>query len=136
MFRPCNFAIAVLWPRSEAIGQDSKAASVLELEIIESLIMEDVRLSIGSLRAIRELGVRIAIDDFLHGILFAELLGKAAGAHLENRSLVCDRHGDGPGGTGAGIRDYQARAFNEAECRRRGSGNRRTIATLGLAQLR
>jgi EAL domain-containing protein (putative c-di-GMP-specific phosphodiesterase class I) len=47
-----------------AIGDDPMAAAGLELEITESLVMEDVRVSIGSLRAIRALGVRLAIDDF------------------------------------------------------------------------
>jgi diguanylate cyclase (GGDEF)-like protein/PAS domain S-box-containing protein len=48
----------------QAIGEDAMAAAGLELEITESLIMEDVRVSIASLRVIRALGVRIAIDDF------------------------------------------------------------------------
>jgi EAL domain-containing protein (putative c-di-GMP-specific phosphodiesterase class I) len=38
--------------------------AALELEITESLIMEDVTHSIASLQAIRAMGVEIAIDDF------------------------------------------------------------------------
>jgi diguanylate cyclase (GGDEF)-like protein/PAS domain S-box-containing protein len=47
-----------------AIGIDPHAAAGLELEITESVIMEDVRLSIDTLRAIRAMGPTIAIDDF------------------------------------------------------------------------
>jgi len=47
-----------------AIGIDAHAAAGLELEITESLIMEDVKGTIASLQAIRALGVMIAIDDF------------------------------------------------------------------------
>ncbi|MEK7437854.1 MAG: EAL domain-containing protein, partial [Pseudomonadota bacterium] len=42
-----------------AAGQD-----VLELEITESLIMQDVDANIRTLRAIRDMGVEIAVDDF------------------------------------------------------------------------
>lgn len=45
------------------VGDDADAAGV-ELEITESLIMENVGSSIESLRMIRAMGVAIAIDDF------------------------------------------------------------------------
>jgi len=48
----------------QMIGMDADAAAGLELEITESLIMEDVGHSIASLQAIRAMGVSIAIDDF------------------------------------------------------------------------
>jgi diguanylate cyclase (GGDEF)-like protein/PAS domain S-box-containing protein len=48
----------------QAIGIDPHAAAGLELEITESLIMEDVKHSIVTLQAIRAMGVTIAIDDF------------------------------------------------------------------------
>jgi diguanylate cyclase (GGDEF)-like protein/PAS domain S-box-containing protein len=40
------------------------APAGLELEITESLVMQDVKHSIASLQAIRAMGVKIAIDDF------------------------------------------------------------------------
>ncbi|MDB5581171.1 MAG: response regulator receiver modulated sensor-containing diguanylate [Bradyrhizobium sp.] len=48
----------------QAVGIDPQAAAGLELEITESLIMEDVDHNIACLREIREMGVTIAIDDF------------------------------------------------------------------------
>lgn len=43
---------------------DPQAAAGLELEITESVIMEDLRHSVASLQAIRNMGVSVAIDDF------------------------------------------------------------------------
>jgi diguanylate cyclase (GGDEF)-like protein/PAS domain S-box-containing protein len=48
----------------KATDADALAAAGLEIEITESVIMEDVKLSIASLQAIRETGVTVAIDDF------------------------------------------------------------------------
>jgi len=48
----------------QAVGTGAQAASELELEITESVIMEDIDHSIATLHEIRALGVTIAIDDF------------------------------------------------------------------------
>jgi diguanylate cyclase (GGDEF)-like protein/PAS domain S-box-containing protein len=82
----------------EAIGDDPLAPAGLELEITESLIMEDVRVSIGSLRAIRALGVRIAIDDFGTGFSSLSYLARLPVHTLKiDRSFVIDM-GEGPEG--------------------------------------
>jgi diguanylate cyclase (GGDEF)-like protein/PAS domain S-box-containing protein len=82
----------------QAIGDDPMAAAGLELEITESLIMEDVRVSIGSLRAIRALGVRIAIDDFGTGFSSLSYLARLPVHTLKiDRSFVIDM-GAGPEG--------------------------------------
>jgi diguanylate cyclase (GGDEF)-like protein len=66
-FRQRGFVAMV----AELIGEDPGAAGGLELEIGESLIMEDVKHSIASLTALRALGVTVALDDF--GIGFSSL---------------------------------------------------------------
>src|ERR1700678_18973 len=82
----------------QAIADDPLAAAGLELEITESLIMEDVRVSIGSLRAIRALGVRIAIDDFGTGFSSLSYLARLPVHTLKiDRSFVIDM-GAGPEG--------------------------------------
>jgi len=58
------------------IALDAHAAAGLELEITESLIMEDVKHSITVLQAIRAMGVTIAIDDFGTGFSSLSYLSK------------------------------------------------------------
>ena len=75
----------------QAIGIDAHAAAGLELEITESLIMEDVRHSIASLQAIRAMGVAIAIDDFGTGFSSLSYLAKLPVDSLKiDRSFVED----------------------------------------------
>jgi EAL domain-containing protein (putative c-di-GMP-specific phosphodiesterase class I) len=74
-----------------ALGRDAFAAAGLELEITESVIMEDVRFSIESLRSIRGLGVRIAIDDFGTGFSSLSYLAKLPVNTLKiDRSFVIE----------------------------------------------
>ena len=75
----------------QAIGIDAHAAAGLELEITESLIMEDVKHSIASLQAIRAMGVTIAIDDFGTGFSSLSYLAKLPVDTLKiDRSFVID----------------------------------------------
>ena len=48
----------------EILSIDANAAAGLELEITESLVMQDIGLSTTRLEAVRALGITIAIDDF------------------------------------------------------------------------
>lgn len=76
---------------SQVIGINEHAAAGLELEITESLIMADIKHSISSLQAIRNMGVTIAIDDFGTGFSSLSYLARLPVDTLKiDRSFVTD----------------------------------------------
>jgi len=73
------------------ISIDPHAAEGLELELTESLVMEDVKHSIESLKAIRDMGVTISIDDFGTGFSSLSYLAKLPVDTLKiDRSFVIE----------------------------------------------
>ena len=73
------------------VGVHINAASGLELEITESLIMEDIKYNIASLQAIRAMGIHVAIDDFGTGFSSLSYLAKLPVDSLKiDRSFVTD----------------------------------------------
>jgi EAL domain-containing protein (putative c-di-GMP-specific phosphodiesterase class I) len=79
----------------QALGIDAHAADglelELELELTESLIMEDVKHNIASLRALRAMAITIAIDDFGTGFSSLSYLAKLPVDTLKiDRSFVTD----------------------------------------------
>ena len=74
-----------------AITIDPHAPAGLELEITESLIMEDIKHNIDCLREIRSMGVTIAVDDFGTGFSSLSYLAKLPVNTLKiDRSFVTD----------------------------------------------
>jgi diguanylate cyclase (GGDEF)-like protein/PAS domain S-box-containing protein len=73
------------------IGTDPNAAGGLELEITESLIMENVKHSVASLLVLRAMGLSIAIDDFGTGYSSLSYLSRLPVDTLKiDRSFVAD----------------------------------------------
>ncbi|HEX3915054.1 MAG TPA: EAL domain-containing protein [Steroidobacteraceae bacterium] len=82
----------------QAVSVARDAAAGLQLEVTESVIMQDVDHSIGSLLAIRALGVTIAIDDFGTGFSSLNYLAKLPVDTLKiDRSFV-EKMVSAPGG--------------------------------------
>jgi len=52
---------------ARALGASGLAPQRLELEVTESVMMQDREVAFATLRRLRELGVRIALDDFGSG---------------------------------------------------------------------
>ncbi len=81
-----------------AVAGDAQAAGGLELEITESMVMDDVEHSTRSLHALREMGISIAIDDFGTGFSSLSYLAKLPLDTLKiDRSFVMGMSG-GPRG--------------------------------------
>jgi diguanylate cyclase (GGDEF)-like protein/PAS domain S-box-containing protein len=74
---------------AHTVGIDTHAATGLELEITEGVLMKDINHSIASLKAIRAMGVTIAIDDFGTGFSSLSYLAKLPVDKLKiDRSFV------------------------------------------------
>ncbi len=76
---------------TEVLGRHGLPPSGLELEITESMLMEDVEASIATLGALRDMGVSLSIDDFGTGYSSLSYLKLLPIHHLKlDRSFVKD----------------------------------------------
>jgi diguanylate cyclase (GGDEF)-like protein len=72
-----------------ALTRHCVAASLLEIEITESAAMQDIERSLHNVRALAQLGLKIAVDDFGIGYSNLSLLGLLPLAAIKiDRSLV------------------------------------------------
>jgi diguanylate cyclase (GGDEF)-like protein/PAS domain S-box-containing protein len=83
---------------ADVIDVSSFAAAGLELEITESMVMEDVNHSVASLLAIRSMGVSVALDDFGTGFSSLSYLTKLPVDSVKiDRSFMQDMTGSPQG---------------------------------------
>ncbi len=83
---------------ARVLGIDQRAASGLELEITESMIMGDINHGVASLQAIRNMGVTVALDDFGTGFSSLSYLARLPINVLKiDRSFINDMDGSPEG---------------------------------------
>jgi EAL domain-containing protein (putative c-di-GMP-specific phosphodiesterase class I) len=74
---------------------DGMAPTGIDLEITESLLMDDIQASIEKLQAVRALGISLAIDDFGTGYSSLAYLAKLPVQALKiDRSFIVAMHND------------------------------------------
>jgi len=90
-FRENHIVCAV----AEALAESGLAPKYLELELTESLVMQDVDRAIETMKELRALGVRLSIDDFGTGYSSLSALKRFPVERLKiDRSFIQDLPGD------------------------------------------
>jgi diguanylate cyclase (GGDEF)-like protein len=82
----------------QALGDSGMPPSLLELEITESMVMQDLARTVGLLHEIKHLGITLAIDDFGTGYSSMAMVRELPIDALKiDRSFVRDVGGDAEG---------------------------------------
>jgi diguanylate cyclase (GGDEF)-like protein len=79
-----------------ALASSGLEPTRLELEITEGALLENTESVIQSLQALKALGVRISMDDFGTGLLFAELPAEISLRQDQDRPILRAGHGRQP----------------------------------------
>ena len=79
----------------ELLEETRVPAHLLELEITESVIMADPMRARGVVARLRDMGVKVAIDDFGLGLLVARVPEEPARERPEDRQVVRHQHDGG-----------------------------------------
>ena len=119
-----------------ALRDSGLEARYLELEVTESLIMQDIELAVATMNELQGLGVQISIDDFGTGYSSLSALKTFPVARLENRQVFHQRRRRRRKRPGCcQRRDFVgSKAEHEGHCR--GRRNRRSGGFPAQEQLR
>ncbi|NOQ36473.1 MAG: EAL domain-containing protein [Methylococcaceae bacterium] len=68
----------------------------LELELTESILVQNIEKTLQKLNTLKKMGIRLAIDDFGTGYSSLEYLKRLSLRRIENRPIFCTRHSSRP----------------------------------------
>ena len=92
-----NFSVKQLQDRNlidtivTILAETGFSPTMLEVEITESKAIKDLELTIAILESLREIGVKISLDGFWHGLFFLSRTKVFTPRSTQNRPLIYSR---------------------------------------------